>query len=106
MGFSPRLTHPAIIAFAILHIFLWQQGKFRRVLQLIAKRDRAGYRSYFEAAMEKPLKDIVPLWQAYLKATYAQRIDLLQIPGSEIFEDEGACARFLLIKGVSPAPGS
>ncbi len=48
----------------LVTVFLWQQCRLERFLRLIAGRDLAGYGTYFEAAMERPVQEIVPLWTA------------------------------------------
>ena len=45
----------------LVTVFLWQQGKLEKFMRLISARDRAGYSSYFEAVMGRPLKEITPL---------------------------------------------
>jgi hypothetical protein len=71
----------------LVTVFLWQQRKFERFLQLIADRKHTGFASYFEAAMEKPLKEIVPLWQSYLAEIGTHRVDIMRVPGSVVFSD-------------------
>lgn len=68
----------------LVTVFLWQQGKLERFLRLIAARDRAGFRSCFEAAMGKPLKEVEPLWQAYLAEIVAHRAEVMRVPGSTV----------------------
>jgi hypothetical protein len=69
-------------------MFLWEQGRFKRFLKLIATHDKAGYSSYFEAAMQMPLEQTLPLWQNYLKEVAGQRTKILSLPPSTICDDE------------------
>jgi len=39
----------------LVSIFLWEQGKFKQFLDLVKRREKNGYDSYFEAAMEIPI---------------------------------------------------
>ncbi|MDB6108581.1 MAG: hypothetical protein JWR69_331 [Pedosphaera sp.] len=76
-------------------MFLWEQGRFNRFLQLIATHNKAGYPTYFEAAMEMPLEKILPLWQTYLNQAAAQRAKILLLPNSKILPDEAAFQSFV-----------
>jgi hypothetical protein len=81
-------------ALRMASIFLWDQGKFIRFLKLIQAKDKAGYPSYFEAAMEMPLEKIVPVWRDYLKAVAQQRDAILKLPPSAILQNEAEFERF------------
>jgi hypothetical protein len=82
-------------------VFLWQQGRFKRFLNLIATHDKTGYPTYFEAAMEMPVEKILPLWQDYLNDAAAHRTKILQLPASSIFEDGIAFTNFVNANGIS-----
>jgi hypothetical protein len=75
-------------------VFLWEQGRFKRFLKLIATHDMAGYPTYFEAAMEMPIEKILPLWQTYLDDVAARRTKIMLLPPSKIFENEAAFQSF------------
>src|SRR6185437_3706991 len=62
----------------MVSVFLWKQGRFNRFLNLIAKHDKAGYPTYFEAAMEMPLEKILPLWQDYLADAAKHHAEILK----------------------------
>lgn len=79
----------------LVTVFLWQQCRLERFLRLIAARDLAGHRTYLEAAMERPLEEIVPLWKAYLAEVAAHRPDAMRVPPSAVFQDRGAFQRTL-----------
>ncbi len=68
----------------LVTVFLWRAGKLERFLRLIVDNTHAGYDSCFEAAMEKPLKDLVPLWQSYLQEIAAHRPEIMKIPASVV----------------------
>jgi hypothetical protein len=78
----------------MVSLFLWQQGCFKELLNVIARRDTKGYGSFIEAAMGRPIDEIVPLWQAYLKDVVDHRQEHLDLPPSTILEDEGAFRKF------------
>jgi hypothetical protein len=80
-------------------MFLWEQGKFQRFVKLIEAKEKHGYGSYFEAALEMPLDHALPLWQTYLNDVAAQRSKLLLLPPSEIYRDERLFRGFQLIHG-------
>jgi hypothetical protein len=82
-------------------VFLWEQGRFRRFLSLIAAHDLAGYPTYFEAAMEMPVEKIQPIWQRYLDDVSARRTKILLLPMSQVFQNEAAFQSFAMTNGVS-----
>lgn len=82
-------------------VFLWEQGRFKRFLKLIAARDKAGYPTYFEAAMGMPIKEILPLWQRYLNDAAARRTKIMLLPTSKIFETEAGFQSFAKTNGIS-----
>lgn len=77
----------------LVGLFLWRHGKFENFIRLIAARKRNGFPSYFEAAMEKPMKDILPLWQDYLSEIIANLEPAMKIPSSQILPDRAAFDR-------------
>ena len=82
-------------------VFLWQQGRFKRFLNLIAAHDKAGYPTYFEAAMEMPVEKILPLWQNYLNDVAARRTKVMSLPTSKIFDTEAVFQNFIKTNGIS-----
>jgi hypothetical protein len=82
-------------------VFLWQQGRFKRFLNLIAAHDKAGYPTYFEAAMEMPVEKIVPLWQNYLNDVAARRTKVMSFPTSKIFDTEAVFQTFVKTNDIS-----
>ncbi|SRR6266851_6874943 len=85
----------------MVSLFLWEQGKFRRFLKLIAAKDKRGYGSYVEAAMEMPLERIIPLWQGYLLDVARRRTAILSLPLSSVFDSEAAFRDFAQRYGIS-----
>ncbi len=85
----------------MVSLFLWQQGKFRRFLKLIAANDNGGYTSYFEAAMEVPLARIIPLWQDFLVDVARRRAAILSLPVSTVFDSEEAFQSFAKLHSIS-----
>jgi len=85
----------------MVSVFLWQQGRFKRFLNLVAAHDKAGYPTYLEAAMEMPKEKILPLWQAYLDDVATHRANNLSLPPSQIFNDQTAFENFVKANGIS-----
>jgi hypothetical protein len=85
----------------MVSVFLWQQGRFKRFLNLVAAHDKAAYPTYFEAAMELPVEKILPLWQDYLNRVASHRSRILFLPMSSIFEDETAFRNFVKVNDIS-----
>jgi hypothetical protein len=84
----------------MVSLFLWEQGRFRRFLKLIAADDKRGYKSYFEAAMEMPLEEIVPLWHKYLLDVQRQRAAILTLPLSTVFNSEEEFQAFAKVNRI------
>jgi hypothetical protein len=82
-------------------VFLWEQGRFKRFLSLIASHDLAGYSTYFEAAMEMPVEKIQPIWQSYLNDVSARRTRILLLPISQVFTNEAAFQGFAKTNDIS-----
>lgn len=85
----------------LVSVFLWQQGKLPRFLQLVAARSHAGFPTYFEATMELPMKDIVPLWKSYLNDLVYRRAELLRLPASEVFATRDTFVGFIREHGLT-----
>jgi hypothetical protein len=87
----------------MVSVFLWEQGRFKRFLNLIAAHDKAGYPTYFEGAMEMPIEKIIPRWQNYLNDVAAQHAKIMLLPGSTITADEAGLQSFVKANGISVA---
>jgi hypothetical protein len=85
----------------MVSVFLWQQGRLKRFLNLIAAHDKAGYPTYLEAAMKMPLENFLPLWQAYLNDVASHRAKNLSLPISQIFDDEATFENFVKVNDIS-----
>ncbi len=79
----------------MVSMFLWRQGKFQKFLGLVQRREKSGYPSYLEAAMDQPLEKIVPLWKAYLADVERQRPEILLLPNSTVLADEPGFRLFM-----------
>ena len=84
----------------LVSVFLWEQGKFKQFLQLIQKREKNGYDSYFEAAMGMHIDRIVPLWQGYLNKIAVQRGEIMRLPSSNVLPDEPTFQKFIEVHGI------
>lgn len=78
----------------LLSVFLYQQGKLKTFLDLIQQGDKKGFRTYVEAAFNKPMYEIEGTWQDYLNAVYAKRSRLANLPGSRYFQTAQEFAAF------------
>ena len=88
----------------MVSVFLWEQGKFKRFLELIQKGQKDGFNSYFEAAMEMPLERIEPLWRTYLNDVSVREREIMRLPSSTVLKDELTFQRFARVYGVSVGP--
>jgi hypothetical protein len=84
----------------MVSMFLWEQGRFKRFLRLIEQREKNGYLTYFEAAMEQPIERIQPLWERYLADVAARAPELLRLPVSTILDDELSYRAFAQTNGL------
>jgi hypothetical protein len=84
----------------MVSVFLWQQGRFKRFLNLVATHDKASYPTYFEAAMEMPFAKILPLWQDYLNDVVAHHTSILLLPASTILDDQSEFNTFVQANDV------
>jgi hypothetical protein len=82
-------------------VFLWKQGRFKRFLHLIATKNKEGFPSYFEAAMQSPVDKILPQWQDYLNEVAAQRATIRFLPSSTICDDAMSFQTFTKAYGIS-----
>lgn len=78
----------------LVAMFLWEQGKFKRFLDLIKSGERNGYKSYFEAAMDLPLDKIIPLWAEYINTISKKRDEIMRLPPSTILDDKTSFEKF------------
>lgn len=85
----------------LVSIFLWERGKFKRFLDFVKAREKNGYDSYFEAAMEMPMGRVIPIWQNYLNRIAARRSEILRLPLSALLPDEEAFHKFTASYGIS-----
>jgi hypothetical protein len=85
----------------LVSIFLWEQGKFKQLLDLVRKREKNGYDSYFEAAMGMQIGRVIPLWQDYLARIVARRSEILRLPVSATLPNEDAFHKFAASYGIS-----
>jgi hypothetical protein len=81
-------------------MFLWEQGKFHRLLQLIEAKEKHKYRSYFEAAMEMPIERVLPLWEQYLKDVEARKGELIVLPASTVAPSEQLFRQLKIVHGL------
>jgi hypothetical protein len=68
---------------------------------LVAAHDKAGYPTYFEAAMQMPVEKILPLWQDYLNDVAAQRTKIIWLPPSQILGNEALFQNFIQSNYIS-----
>ncbi len=105
---NPDMSHSSVERnesnLRMVSMFLWEQGRFKRFLRLIQTKDRSGYPSYFEAAMELPLEKIIPLWQDYLTRVAGRRDALLKLPPSTILSSKAEFEVFAKHHRISAEP--
>jgi len=82
-------------------VFLWDQGKLRRFLRLVAANDRVGYPTFFEAAMGMPMEKILTIWHSYLQNIDQNRPEILSLPVSTVLRNEAEFQEFVRVHRIS-----
>jgi hypothetical protein len=82
-------------------IFLWEQGKLRRFLRLVAAGNRLGYPTYFEAAMGMSMGKITPIWHSYLESVEQNRAEILSLPISTVLPSQAEFQAFVKTHSIS-----
>jgi hypothetical protein len=95
------ITEPSESKLRMAAMFLWEQGRLRRFLRLVATNNRLGYPTYFEAAMGMPMGKIMPIWQSYLESIERNRAEILSLPLSTVFSNEAEFHDFVKMHGIS-----
>lgn len=72
----------------MVSVFIDRQGLLEKYLTLVKNSDKKGYRLYIEAAFEKPIEDIIPLWKIYLDDVNKNKANIYKIPGSAILRSK------------------
>ena len=81
-------------------MFMWKHKKFKPMLKLIENGvPPEGYQTWFEAAMEMKVDEVLPLWQAYLKEVAATR-QVFLLPLSTVLPDEESYKKFVEQHGL------
>jgi hypothetical protein len=70
----------------LVSVFLYQRGKLKKFLDLVQADERKGFRTYLEAAFEKPLNEIEDDWQDYLQDIENNRQQIMKLPSSQLFD--------------------
>jgi len=78
----------------MVSVFLWKQGKLKTYIDLIRNDKKNGYPTYFEAAFDKKLNQIEPLWEKYLQEVKRNREDISRIPSSVVFPNKANYEKF------------
>lgn len=85
----------------LLAMFLHQHGKLRAYLDLVQAGTKKDYRTYVEAVFDKPMHQIDPLWEAYLKEVANDKKKNIQVPASSVFNSEAEMNAFLKENGLA-----
>ncbi len=78
----------------MLSVFIYQQGKLGRFLEVVKNGDKGGFGTYVEAAFNKPMPEIDTAWQAYLRDVYVKRDQIYLLPASIYFQTAEEFAAF------------
>lgn len=95
------ISEPGESRLRLAVIFLWEQGKFKRFLSLIATNNHLGYPTFFEAAIGMPMDKIVPIWQSYLQGIEQNRAEILSLPTSAVLRNKAEFQDFVKTHGIA-----
>jgi hypothetical protein len=71
--------------FALAGMFLWQHRKLKTLVERLHDGDLRGQDNALAAAFERPMSEIIPLWQDYLKSVDAAWYGIERTPLSRMF---------------------
>jgi tetratricopeptide (TPR) repeat protein len=83
-------------------LFLNKNDKLKQFLTLTFKGDPGKYKYYIEAAFNKPLSELNPLFDAYVAELNKSRDEIIKLPPAEILKDKESFERFLKDHKISP----
>jgi hypothetical protein len=79
----------------LVSVFLYKNGKLIKFIDAVKTNNKNGYKTFFEAAFEKNMQDITPLWKTYLKEIIRDREKILKIPMSRVFDSKESFESFM-----------
>ncbi len=68
----------------LVALFLNRYGKLKVYLTLVKSGDKKGFKTFVEAAFEKPMNELAPLFQSYLQEIVKDRAKIEKQPESRI----------------------
>jgi hypothetical protein len=93
---SARLGDPSNEdAQRMVALFLYKNDKLKQFLDLTFKAERGKYRYFIEAAFNKPLSELDPLFDAYIADLNKNHDAINKLPESEIFGSKEEYDRFI-----------
>lgn len=84
----------------MIAVFLYRHGKFKKFLDLIRTNQKNGYNTFVEAAFEKKMSKLKPLWKQYLAEVCRERPQIRKISTSQVFESREQFETFMKSKGL------
>jgi len=76
-------------------LLLVKNDKLKKYLSLVASGNKNGYATYLEAAFEKPLAQLAPVFNQYMVSIEKDSAWVNSLPDSRIFENEKELAAFV-----------
>lgn len=76
-------------------VFLYENGRLERYLKQVKLNQKDGYGTFLEAAFQRSMMDITPLWKKYLQDVYNRRDEFSLVPASEIFNSKAQYETFM-----------
>jgi hypothetical protein len=89
----------------LVSVFLYQNGCFRKYINLVRAGKKGGFGTYLEAAFGMKMSAIEPLWATYIDGIVSN-ITLLRLPGSKCFDDKSAFDKFIQANQIPIVTGS
>jgi len=80
-------------------LFLFKHGQLRRYIELVQAKNKNGYDTYFEAALQRRLSDLGADWFNFLKTEQGQANTIEEIPSSRFFDTRAELECFVKSDG-------
>jgi len=79
----------------LVSVFLYKNGKLVKFIDAVKTNNKHGYKTFFEAAFEKNMSEVTPLWKTYINEIVRDRERIIKIPGSRVFDSKESFDAFM-----------
>ncbi len=72
----------------LVSMFLYKQGKLKTYMNQVRLNQKNGYNTFFEAAFNRHISQIIPDWEHYLRDVYENRNLIYKVPCSKVWSSK------------------